>query len=148
MDRAISAPRSLSRSEKNSNWYSSSITHFFCPEEQRHMTKAIRTYITQHYRRQNGFDLKQFTSDVWRGRGCCLRKATILLTEEGDESARRRSCNILQLTPWPTVPRLLITGREQCQHMHIERRRKRKTMTHFSQTCAVLTENLGWLSLV
>lgn len=87
----------------------------------RKKTKTVfKLYITCTMDgRMVSIKVDKFTSEVWRGPGCCLRKTRTLLTDEGEESARKRSCKTLQVTPWPTVPRLLITWRGECQYMHI-----------------------------
>lgn len=68
MDSAISAPRSWSSSEKNSNWYSLSITHFFCPKEQRQMSRC--RYRSKHYKECNSNSLlPERCAEVWAAAG-------------------------------------------------------------------------------
>lgn len=55
----------------------------------------------------SGIDWCVITSAVWRRPGCCLSKARMLLTEERDGFAWKWSLKTAQLTPCPSVPRLL-----------------------------------------
>lgn len=74
-----------------------------------HRGKLHFTCITES--RMASVKVYEFTSEVWRGTGCSLRKANNPFTEEGEGSALKCSCKTLQLTPWPTAPRLLNTQR-------------------------------------